>query len=56
MHCRKEQSFEKMEQNDNHPRKKKGGLVTMPFIFGKLAHISFNILKKSGNHGFVLYI
>lgn len=26
----------KMEQIENHARRKKGGLVTMPFIFGKL--------------------
>ncbi|CAK8537365.1 unnamed protein product [Lathyrus sativus] len=36
-----------MEENGNHPRKKKGGLVTMPFIFAnevceKLAVVGFN--------------
>jgi len=29
--------FEKMEKNgSNHTRRKKGGLATMPFIFGML--------------------
>jgi len=28
--------FEKMEKNGNNTRRKKGGLATMPFIFGKL--------------------
>ncbi|XP_061375072.1 protein NRT1/ PTR FAMILY 3.1 [Gastrolobium bilobum] len=36
-----------MEQNDNHARRKRGGLVTMPFIFAnevceKLAVVGFN--------------
>jgi hypothetical protein len=33
--------FEKMEQNGNLTRRKKGGLVTLPFIFGKLQNNFF---------------
>ncbi|CAJ2648391.1 unnamed protein product [Trifolium pratense] len=41
------QGFEKMEQNGNLTRRKKGGLITMPFIFAndvceKLAVVGFN--------------
>ena len=32
-----------MEQNDNHARRKKGGLVTMPSIFGKLQNINSSV-------------
>jgi hypothetical protein len=33
--------FEKMEQNGNLTRRKKGGLITLPFIFGKLQNNFF---------------
>jgi hypothetical protein len=35
------EGFEKMEHNGNQTRRKKGGLITMPFIFGKLQNKFF---------------